>query len=204
MAASSFRLICGLTSALAVLASLVVLPAAAQGPGRPPKRVAPKLDAVLPQLNAIVQVRSGDGTHLAAVRVSQDHALAYVPGRGPVPVGYEVRMNNVWTRVSDFRVDTAPRLILVRLTKPAAKAPTPTAKPLSGSAGFIVGAAGRERDLDIQTVWLEPDGPVDLPAGAVVFDPDGSFLGLVTEREGQRAIMPAADVLAAAAALAKR
>jgi hypothetical protein len=200
---SPFRL-CGSIAALAIAASLVALPLAAQGPGRPPKQVAPKLDAVLPQLNAIVRVRAADGAQLAAVRVSADHALAYVPGPRPVPASYEARVDNAWARVSDYRFDTVPRLVLVRVPMGSAESPRLTARPLPASAGFIVGAAGREGDLDIQTVWLEPGGPIELPAGAVVFDAEGGFLGLVTERGGQRAIMPAADVLTAAAAMAKR
>lgn len=203
MAHLRLRLICNLTSAVALSATLSALPVSAQGPGRPPKQVAPKLDAVLPMLNAVVPLRSA-GTHLAAVRVSAEHAVAYVPGRESLPPDYEARFDNAWARLNESAPDAARRLVLVRVPAGAVKAPALTAKPLPASAIFIVGAAGRERDLDIQTVWLEPGGSVDLPAGAVVFDTDGGFLGLAIERDGQRTIMPAADVLSAAAALAKR
>jgi hypothetical protein len=204
MAASPLRLICTLISVVALGTTIGAFPASAQGPGRPPKRVAPTLDAVLPMLNAVVPLRSPDGAHLAAVRTSGDHALAYVPGSGPLPEGFDARVDNAWTRLNESSPDAARRLVLVRVPPGSPKPPVLTAKALPASAIFIVGAAGREKDLDIQTVWLEPGGPIDLPAGAVVFDAEGGFLGLVTERDGQRAIMPAGDVLAAAAALAKR
>ena len=194
----------GSISVLALAATLGALPASAQGPGRPPKQVAPKLDAVLPQLNAIVPLRSADGAHLAAVRTSPDHALAYVPGSGELPAGYEARIDNAWTRLNGSSPDAARRLVLVRVPAGSPKPPALTPKALPASAIFIVGAAGRGRDLDIQTVWLEPGGPIELPAGAVVFDADGGFLGLVTERDGRRAILPAADGFTAAAALTKR
>jgi hypothetical protein len=70
--------------------------------------------------------------------------------------------------------------------------------------GFVVAAVNVGQTLDIRTVWLEPGEKVDLPAGAAVFAADGRFAGLTAAVDGKTIIVPGADVLARAEALAAK
>ena len=192
MCDSCLRLI-SLSSALALAATLSALPVSAQGPGRPPKQVAPKLDAVLPQLNAsLVRVRTP--TNLTGVRVADDLAVVFVPGSGAMPASFEVGWCGGWTPAQVESSDPAQRLVLLRLAGRREPAPKLTPADLPPGADFVVTAAGAGATLDIKTVWLEPDAPLDAPPGAAVFALDGRFLGLATET-GPRRLLPGKAVL---------
>ena len=193
MAASHLRLICNVTSAIALPATLGALPVSAHGPGRPPKQVAPKLDAVLPLLNAsVVRVRATN--NLTGVRIADDLAVVLIPGNGPMPASFEVGLFGGWMPAQVERSDPAQRLVVLRLAGKREPAPKLAPADLPPGADFVVTAAGAGATLDIRTVWLEPDAPLEAPPGAAVFAVDGRFLGLATEA-GPRRLLPAKAVL---------
>jgi hypothetical protein len=208
----------GISILLAALAATTV--PAAQGPGRPPKRIAPSLDAVLPHLNAsVVRVRTPsetqlaksdasleaarDGvatTHMTGLRVRDDLALILVPGTGALPSTYDVGLFDGWLPASVVASDPGRRLVLLHTS--GRREPAPVLAPVATTApGFVVTAASVGPTLDIRTVWFAPPEPVDLPAHGVVFAIDGRLIGLAAEVEGRRAIVPAAEVLTRAQAL---
>jgi hypothetical protein len=191
------RLICALTVATMGLGPVAVR--AGQGPGRPPKRVAPALDAVLPLLNdAVVRIKAGD-TALTGIRVKPDVALVTLPGDAPPPAGYEAALYDAWTAAPVVATDAATRTVLVRV--PAPRNPAPALKPatLPPSAGFVIGAASKGQTLDIRTVWVEPGEAVGVPPGGAVFAVDGGFLGVMNGK----ALVSGAEILARANRLAK-
>ena len=216
------RLVLAVTAA--ALTATVVLPSsgAAQGPGQPPKRIAPSLDAVLPKLNnSVVRVRTPseaqlagsdasleaarDGvatTDLTGVRIREDLAVVAIPGSGPMPSSFDVGLFGAWLPAPVVGTDAARRLVLVRT--PGKRESAPELAPAAATLpGFVVMAAGKGATLDIRTVWLAPDEPVEMPAGAVVFGVDGRFLGLVHEADGRRTLLPAEGLLVHAERMAK-
>ncbi len=192
----------------------------AQGPGRPPKRIAPSLDAVLPHLNASVvrvrapseaQVAKSDASLEAArdgvatidmtgLRVRDDLALVMVPGTGALPSTYDVGLFGGWLPAPVVASDTGRRLVLLQTS--GRREPAPDLAPVATTApGFVVTAASVGPTLDIRTVWLAQGEPVELPAHGVVFAIDGRLVGLAAEVEGRRVIVPATEVLTRAQAL---
>ena len=201
MAASHLRLIRGAVLVGGVL--LGVDGVSAQGPGQPPKRIAPKLDAVLPLLNAsLVRVRAaGSEEALTGLRIADDQALVWVPGTAPVPKAFETGVFDTWSPAT--LQSTEGRFVLLRTTghREAARrlAPTTLAEP-----AFVVAAAGAGKVLDVQTVWVDPREPITLAAGAAVFTMDGGLAGVVTESGGQKAVLAGPEVVARAGQLAAK
>jgi hypothetical protein len=168
----------------------------AQGPGREPKRVAPSLDAVLPQLNsAVVRLRSG-ATPVTGIRVQSDLAVVMLPVDAPAPDRYSAAVFDNWTAAPIVARDADRSMVLVRVP-PAAAAPALKSAALPATAGFVVGAANLGPNLDIRTVWVEPGETPAVAPGAAVFAVDGAFLGVLQGRS----LVPAADILKRAAAL---
>jgi hypothetical protein len=216
-----------LAAVAAVTALTVLAPAgvAAQGPGRPPARVAPSLDAVLPLLDkAVVRVRtpseaqlSGsdaslesarDGVaqaNLTGLRLRDDLVVVAIRGAGPLPTSFDVGVFGAWAPAPVLGTDAAQRLVLVRAAPRPGSGPMPALKPATPAVpGFLVRAASAGDRLDVQTVWVDAlDAPADLPEGAWVFGIDGSLAGLSASRGGKATIVPAAAVLAAADKLSK-
>jgi hypothetical protein len=99
-------------------------------------------------------------------------------------------------------IDANRRLVLVRTS--GKREPAPELAPAAAKLpGFVVMSASKGATLDIRTVWLAPDEPVDMPAGAAVFGVDGRFLGLVHEAGGRRVLLPAEGLVTQAEALAR-
>jgi hypothetical protein len=189
-----FRLIC----CLAIVTGSVGL-LAAQGPGRPPKVVAPSLDGVLPLLNTVViRVRAGD-TPLTGLRFRSDLAVVTVPGSAPLPAGYEAAEFDKWTAAPVLATDPERRMVLLRV--PAGREMRISPSDLPGTAGFVVGAASQGPTLDIRTVWVEPGQTPDVPPGAMLFAVNGYFLGVMT---GDKTLLPGIDTLRAAMALFRK
>jgi hypothetical protein len=202
MAASSLRLICGATLAGAALLGFGAT-GAAQGPGQPPKRIAPKLDAVLPLLNAsLVRVReAGTEQALTGLRTADDQTLVWVPGTGPLPQQFEVGIFDTWSPATVLAAAPGDRYLLLRTA--GHREPARRLDPaLLEVPAFVVAAAGAGKTLDVQTVWVDPREPITLAAGAAVFAMDGRLAGLVTEKDGRKALVPGTEVLARAALLA--
>ena len=210
------------TVAMATTLALVLgaLPAGAgQGPGRPPARVAPSLDAVLPMLDkAVVRVRtpsetqlaSGDATlesardgiqqaNLTGLRLRDDLVVVAVPGTEPMPASFAVGVFGAWAPAPVLGSDAAQRLVLVRAAPRPGSGPMPALKAATPAVpGFLVRAASAGDKLDVKTVWVDALDGADVPDGAFVFGTDGSFAGLGASRGGKATILPAAGVLAAA------
>jgi hypothetical protein len=171
---------------------------AAQGPGRPPKVVAPSLEPVMPLLNAVVvRVRAGD-TPLTGIRFRPDLVVVTLPGEAPLPAGYELAEFDKWAAATVLATDTERRMVLLRV--PAGKEMLIRPGTLPGTAGFVVGAASQGQTLDIRTVWVEPGQTPDLPPGAAVFGVDGYFMGVMTGKT----LLPGVDVLRGAMALTRK
>jgi hypothetical protein len=196
MAATYTRLLCGTTLLAAALLGFGVA-RAGQGPGQPPKRIAPTLDTVLPLLNAsLVRVRPvASEAALTGLRITDDQALVWVPGTGPVPKTYETGVFDTWSPATVR--STEGRFVLLRTTghREAARRLDPT---MLAEPAFVVAAAGAGKTLDVQTVWVDPREPITLAAGAAVFTMDGELAGVVTESGGQKAILTGMEVLARA------
>jgi hypothetical protein len=201
MMASSIRLACGVLSVAAAV-GLAASPAA-QGPGQPPKRIAPRLDAVLPLLNAsLVRVRpAGSEQPLTGLRVTDEQTLVWVPGTGALPERFESGVFDTWSAAPVVATAAADRFVLLATTghREAARRLEPA---MLDEPAFVVAAAGAGKTLDIETVWVDPREPVTLAAGAAVFTMDGRLAGLVTEAGGRRTLVAPTEVLARAALLA--
>jgi hypothetical protein len=201
MAVPRLRLICG--TVLIGAALLGALRASAQGPGQPPKRIAPTLDAVLPLLNAsLVRVRAaGTDQALTGLRIADDQALIWVPGTAPVPKAFEAGVFDTWSPAT-IR-SSEGRFVLLRTSghpEPARRLdPRTLAEP-----AFVVAAAGAGKTLDVQTVWVDPQEPITLAAGAAVFTMDGGFAGLVMESGDRKAILAGPEVVARAGQLSAK
>ena len=213
-------------AALAMSVALAAAPARAQEPAKDPakpvKQLTMSLEKVLPLLNAVVvrvrtpsegQVAAGDATleasrdgvatkHLTGIRVSNDLAIVAVPSIDPPPASYDVALFDGWLPARMVATDDAHLYALLRLTGQRAAAPKLAAAP--AAPGFVVAAVSVGQTLDIRTVWLEPGEKVDLPAGAAVFATDGRLAGLTAVVDGRTIIVPGADVLARAEALAAK
>ena len=193
----------------------------AQGPGNPPKRVAPTLDKVLPVLDrAVVRVRTPsesqlagsdasleaarDGvatTELTGLRIAEDLALVTIPGTGALPASFDAGLFGAWMPARVAGSDAAQRVVLVRLAGKRGPAATLVATALP-NAGFVVTAVSVGATLDIKTVWVSADSPLAAPAGAIVFDPDGRLLGVVPAGGGS--LTPGQAILDRASALAAK
>jgi hypothetical protein len=212
-----------LIGGLAIAASLA-LPAASasQGPGRPPARVAPSLDAVLPLLDkSVVRVRTPSEAHLAAsdasleaardgvatgdltgLRLRDDLVVVPIPGTGALPTSFDAGVFGAWAPAPVVASDQAQRLVVVRVGARPGSGPVPAPKAAPAAVpGFLVRAASAGATLDVKTVWVDALDGADVPAGALVFGVDGSFAGLGATRGGRQVILPAAGVVAAAMAL---
>jgi hypothetical protein len=211
------------SGAVAMAAVAAIAPhVAGQGPGQPPKRIAPSLDAVLPKLNnSVVRVRTPseaqlagtdasleaarDGvatTDLTGVRIREDLALVAIPGTGAMPTSFDVGLFGAWLPSPVVAADAERRLVVVRTS--GRREPAPELAPARVKLpGFVVMAASKGATLDIRTVWLAPDEPVDVAAGGAVFGVDGRFYGLVHEKDGRRILLPGEGLLAHAEAMAK-
>lgn len=204
MAASHLRLICGVTLIGAALLGVDGAPSA-QGPGQPPKRIAPKLDAVLPLLNAsLVRVRPiASDRALTGLRITDDQTLVWVPGSGPLPQMYEAGVFDSWSPATVRATAPDDRYVLLRTTghREPARRLDPT---LLEEPAFVVAAAGAGKTLDVQTVWVDPREPITLAPGAAVFTMDGRLAGIVTESGGRRTLEPGTEVLARAGLLAAK
>jgi hypothetical protein len=219
---SAIRSIVAIASATACV---IAAPAVhAQGPGNPPKRVAPTLDKVLPVLNrAVVRVRTPsesqlagsdasieaarDGvatTELTGLRVAEDLALVTVPGSGALPASFDAGLFGAWMPARVAASDAAQRAVLLKLAGTREPAPALAAAALP-NAGFVVTAVSAGATLDIKTVWVSADAPLAAPAGAVVFDPEGRLLGVVPAAGGSltpgQAVLDRGSALAAKAVL---
>jgi hypothetical protein len=201
MAVSPIRLVSGAALAAVLLAFAPPLPA--QGPGQPPKRIAPKLDAVLPLLNAsLVRVRpAGSDAALTGLRIRDDETLVWVPGTGALPQTYESGVFDTWSAATVRASAPVDRFVLLQTTGHR-EAARPLEPVLLKAPGFVVAAAGAGKVLDVQTVWVDPAEPITLPAGAAVFTTDGKLAGVVTESSGKRTLIPGTEVLARAGLLA--
>jgi hypothetical protein len=203
--------------AVAVAAALAAtpVPAAGQDTGRRPTQLKANLDKVLPVLNtAVVRVRtpsesqlSGDATlesardgvkvtHLTGIRVGDELVIVSVPDEGPAPTSYDVALYDRWVPAPVVAKDDIGVYALLRI--PARREPAPSLAAAPMAPGFVVGAVSVGQTLDIRTVWLEPGGTIDLPAGAAVWAMDGRFAGLSSAVDGGTILVPGADVLAAA------
>lgn len=202
MAATSLRLICGATLVGAALLGFDVT-GAAQGPGQPPKRIAPKLDAVLPLLNAsLVRVRpAGTDRALTGLRIADDQTLVWVPESGPLPQQFETGVFDTWSPAVVLAAAPNDGYVLLRTAGHREKARRLDPAILEAPA-FVVAAAGAGKTLDVQTVWVDPREPITLAAGAAVFTMDGRLAGLVAEKDGGKALVTGTEVLARAAVLA--
>jgi hypothetical protein len=190
--------------AVALGSLFVPVPAAArQGPGRPPARIAPSLDAVLPMLDkAVVRVRSGQA-NLTGLRLRDDLVVVAVPGSAPLPTSLEVGVFGTWAPAPVVGSDAAQRLVLVKAGPRPGSGPVPALKVAAPALpGFLVRASSAGDTLDVQTVWVDALDGADVPDGGWVFGTDGSLAGLGASRGGKTTILPAAGVLAAANALA--
>ena len=202
MATTPLQLFCGAALVGAALLGADIT-RAAQGPGQPPKRIAPKLDAVLPLLNAsLVRVRpAGTERALTGLRIADDQTLVWVPGTGPLPQQLETGVFDTWSPATVLAAAPGDRYLLLRTAghREAARRLDPA---LLEAPAFVVAAAGAGKTLDVQTVWVDPAEPITLAAGAAVFTMDGRLAGLVTERDGRTALVPGTEVLARAGLLA--
>lgn len=201
MVASPLRLLCGTALIGAALVGLGGV--SAQGPGQPPKRIAPTLDAVLPLLNAsLVRVRAtGTEQALTGLRITDDQALVWVPGTAPVPKAFETGIFDTWSPAA-IR-STEGRFVLLRTAghREAARRLDPTTL---AAPAFVVAAAGAGKTLDVQTVWVDPREPITLAAGAAVFTMEGGFAGVVTESDGRKALLAGPEVVARAGQLSAK
>jgi len=196
-----------LLSAMAMAAALAVTASpsvAGQGPGRPPARVAPSLDAVLPLLDkAVVRVRVGQA-NLTGLRLRDDLVVVAVPGSGPLPTSFDVGVFGAWAPAPVLGSDAARRLVVVKAAPRPGSGPMPALKAATPALpGFLVRAASAGDKLDVKTVWVDALDGADVPDGALVFGTDGSFAGLGASPGGKPTILPAAGVLAAANALVR-
>ena len=199
-----------LMSAVAMAAALAVTASpseAGQGPGRPPARVAPSLDAVLPLLDkAVVRVRTPGvaQANLTGLRLRDDLVLVAVPGSGPLPTSFDVGVFGTWAPAPVLGSDAARRLVIVKAAPRPGSGPMPALKAATPALpGFLVRAASTGDRLDVKTVWVDALDGADVPDGALVFGTDGSFAGLGASQGGKPTVLPAAGVLAAANAVVR-